>query len=186
MNFKKTVKEYSSKKLKLIIEEQASSYDSQFIDNAKDELIKRGETFKFNEDFEKEIKTWENGDLKNLVEKEYDNYHLEYLEIARLEYINRGFTNQINIEKNENILEQKYPALRNLSNGYYIFSWILGLVTLAMVFYLYSLDAKIGIMISTFIIGVAMSLGALAASESIIVIIDIEENTRKHLEQEKD
>jgi len=181
MNKTQTIKEYSSKKLKEIIEKQSNAYNSNFINHAKDELIKRGESFDMDIEFEKSIKTWSDEDLKNIVENEYDNYHLEYLEIGRKEYLKRGFINET-IEENEqdNKFEEKYPALRSLSSGYYIYAWIVGLTTIGIILYLLSISVNIGIIIATLILGITTILGLLAVSEAIIVFVDIEENTRKH------
>jgi len=97
----KLVKEYSSKKLKEIIEQQSFSYSEKFIDYAKDELIRRGESFQFNPVLEKEVINMNDDDLKNIVEKDWNNYHLEYLEIAREEYIKRNFRNETGYEEQE-------------------------------------------------------------------------------------
>jgi hypothetical protein len=107
----KIIKEYSSKKLKEIIEQQSSSYSQQFIDYTKDELIKRGENFPLNVDSQKEIAEMTDTNLKNLVEYEYYEYHLEFLEIARKEYLRRGFVNKTepkDEQNNMNELLQKY------------------------------------------------------------------------------
>jgi len=185
--FEKLVKDYSSKKLKEIIEQQSSSYSETFIDYAKDELIRRGETFQFNPELEKEVAAMSDSDLKNLVEKEWNDFHLEYLEIARKEYLKRKFKNESTEEEpeqqqGERNAETRYPALRTIAGIYSVFAWIIGIVAVIIAFISWSKDGETGglmIAIPTLVVGALIVLGLLAASESIKVFIDIEENTRK-------
>ena len=178
-NIEKLIKEYSSKKLKEIIELQSSSYNENFIDYTKDELIRRGETFTFDEELEKEVTVMNDDDLKNLVEKEWQDFHLEYLEIARKEYINRGFKNEVQEEEDENeIIESRYPALNTVIGINNVSAWILGIITIGLGIYFIK-ESLILYAISTIVIGALLVLFTVASSESIKVIIDIEENTRK-------
>lgn len=178
------IKEYSSKKLKEILEIQSLSYNQNFIDYAKDELIRRGESFEFNSDLVKEIKEMNDEDLKNLVEKEWNNYHLEYIEIARKEYLLRGFKNETEdeIDKEETIDKslKRYPALRTIAGVYSAFAVITGIVCAFAAFYLYNQNQNIIEAIVSLIIGALILLAYLGASESIKVFIDIEENTRRN------
>jgi hypothetical protein len=181
----KLTKEYSSKKLQEIVEQQSKSYSENFIDYAKDELIRRGESFPFNTETEKEVSAMSDNDLKNLVEKEWNNFHLEYLEIARKEYLKRKFKNETNDETQDE--EQigtggkKYPALRTIAGIYSVFAWIIGIVAVIIAIYFYSQNQTMGLTIGipSLVVGALLVLGLLAVSESIKVFIDIEENTRK-------
>ena len=177
------IKEYSSKKLKEIIEQQSASYNENFIDYAKDELIRRGELFTLNVELEKEIAAMNDNDLKKLVEQEWDNFHLEYVEIARKEYLKRGFKNVSN--ESEETVEtsdennKRYPALRAIINTYVVFAWICGIALgLVAVFGLLN-NQPIKTSIGALILGALIVVGLRGAAESIRVFIDIEENTRK-------
>jgi hypothetical protein len=181
------VKEYGSKKLKEIIEQQSSSYSEAFIDYAKDELIRRGETFKFNVELEKEVEAMSDNDLKNLVEKEWNDYHLEYLEIARKEYLKRNFKNKTENEEDpeqqeEKTIGKRYPALRTIAGIFSVFAWIIGIVAVIAAIISGSKGGEWGLMIAlpAIVIGALIVLILLATAESIKVIIDIEENTRKN------
>ncbi|NUM32670.1 MAG: hypothetical protein HUU47_10165 [Bacteroidetes bacterium] len=181
----KLVKDYSSQKLKEIIGQQSSSFSETFIDYAKDELIRRGETFTFNVELEKEVAAMTDTDLKNIVEKKWNDFHLEYLEIARKEYLKRGFKNTTTDEEQDEDKwadEKRYPALRTIAGIYYAFAWIIGIVAVIIVFISWSKGDETGklmIAIPTLVVGALIVLGLLATSESIKVFIDIEENTRK-------
>jgi len=183
------VKEYSSKKLREIVEQQSSSYNETFIDYAKDELIRRGENFKFNSELEKEVAAMSDKDLKNLVEKEWNNFHLEYLEIARNEYLKRNFKNEYIDEEPEQQEKtnagKRYPALRTIVVILSVFAWIIGIVAVIIAVFAWNKGGETGgLMISlpTLVVGGLMMLGLLASAESIKVIIDIEENTREAVE----
>ena len=179
------VKEYSSKKLKEIVEKQSSSYNLNFIDYAKDELIKRGERFPFDEKLEKEIGQMNDDYLKNLVEHEWNNFQLEDIEIARKEYLKRKYKNETNDleqdEEQKEVIEKKYPALRTITGIYSFFAWIIGIATIIVTIY-FGQNGQAGLMISVpaLVVGALIVLGILAASESIKLLIDIEENTRKY------
>jgi len=181
----KLIKEYSSKKLHEIVEQQSSSYSENFIDYAKDELIKRGESFPFNAETEKEVAAMIDNDLKNLVEKEWNNFHLEYLEIARKEYLKRKFKNETSdeyqVEEPKRIVEKKYPVLRTIAVIYSVFAWIIGIVAVIIAIYFYSQNQNMGLTIGlpSLVVGALIVIGLLAISEFIKVFIDIEENTRK-------
>ena len=88
------LKEYSTKKLKEIIETQSNAYNEGFIDFSKNELIRRGETFTFNAALQKEVEQLPDEELKKIIEIERESYHLEYLEVAIKEYLKRGFKNE--------------------------------------------------------------------------------------------
>ena len=187
-NNEKLIKEYSTKKLKEIVEQQTSSYSETFIDYVKDELIRRGETFQFNSVFEEDVAAMNDNDLKNLVEKEWNNFHLEYLEIARKEYLKRGFKNETSDEEAQaqvgepkEDFKERYLALRTIAGIYYSFAYIIGIVAVLIAGYSIINNQQIGILIaiSSLVVGALIVLGLLAISESIKVFIDIEENTRK-------
>jgi len=183
------VKEYSTIKLREIIEQRSSAYSETFTDYAKDELIRRGENFKFNSELEKEVIAMNDKDLKNLVENEWNNYHLEYLEIARNEYLKRNFKNESTDEEPEQQEEtnagKRYPALRTIAGIFSVFAWIIGIVAVIIAVLSWNKGGDTwGLMVAlpTLVVGALMVLGLLAAAESIKVIIDIEENTRKAVE----
>ena len=89
----KLVKDYSSKKLKEISEQHSSIYSKNFVDSAKDELIKRGETFTFDVELENKVAAMSDSLLTNLINNDWYNFHLEYLEIARKEFLKRKLIN---------------------------------------------------------------------------------------------
>ena len=179
------IKDYSSRKLKEIVEQQSYAYSEDFIDYAKDELIKRGEGFQFDAELEKEIEVMSDNELKILVEKECNNYHLEYLEIARKEYLKRKFKNETSNEpleeKKVGTNEVKYPALKKIAAIYGVSAWVIGIVggiiTISYFVYPQSVEMKYVILFIVFL--VLIVLGLLALSESIKVVVDIESNTRK-------
>jgi len=177
------IKEYNSKKLKEIIEQQSSSYSENFIDCVKDELIRRGETFTFNVELEKEVASMTDTDLKYHVEKEWNNFHLEDMEIARKEYLKRGFKNTTSDEEQEEETddERRYPALRTFAGIYSSFAWIIGIATVGVAFYAIHNNGSGGLIIAipTLVLGALIILGLLTSAESIKVFIDIEKNTRK-------
>lgn len=176
----KTIKQYDSKKLISIIEKQSNAYSENFIDYAKDELIRRGEEFKFSKSLEEEIHSMSDDTLKNLVENEWNNFHLEYIEIARNEYLRRNFKNETKIDdqsinSNNNI---KYPALNSVIIMGKFLAWIYLIVFLYVTYIIYTENQDLKIPILSLSIGVTFFIFFLASSESIKVFIDIEENTR--------
>ena len=180
------VKEYSSKKLQEIIEQQSFSYSETFIDFAKDEMIRRGENLKFNLELYKEVTAMNDNDLKNLVENEWNDYHLEYLEIARNEYLKRNFKNESTDEEpekqNETIVDRRYPALITITTILRLFAFLIGIAAVIGVICFFAYHVETWIILSSVIGAAFMILGLHAAAESIKVIIDIEENTRKAVE----
>jgi len=183
----KIIKEYSTKKLQEIIEQQSSSYNSNFIDYAKDELIRRGESFSFNEELIKEVAEMNDDDLKKLVEQEYDTYHLEYIEIARKEYLKRGFKNETSDDNEQKeTFEKRYPASRTIAGVISFIAWTVAVITVIIAFIGFSnLPSNSGgmeiiIPLGTLIIGAFFFIILLSQSEMIKVFIDIEENTRKY------
>jgi hypothetical protein len=183
-NFEKIIKEYSSKKLKEILEKQSDSYNENFIDYINDELIRRGESIPLNAELEQEISAMSDEELKNLVENEWNDYHLEYLELSRNEYIKRGFKNKTPYNEQEEETENKdarYPALNTVISLNNVGAWILGILAIGLGIYFIK-ESLILYAISTIVIGALIVLFTVASSESIKVIIDIEENTRKSKE----
>ncbi len=181
----KLVKEYSSDKLKRIIETESAAYSCEFIDNAKDELIKRGENFEFDKQTQKDISSMSDVDLKYLVEYDWSNYHLEYVELARKEFLKRNLKNDVETEKIEEKTvganDSKYPALHMLSIVYQVIAVLIIIGGLIGGTYLFIQD--------TVILGMAYILGGLimaimfyAISELLILLTDIEYNTRKAIE----
>lgn len=180
-SFEKLIKEYSTKKLQEIIDTQSYSYSRSFIDYVKDELIRRGENFTFNSKTEKEVASLNNTDLKKLVENEWNNFHLEYLEIARKEYLHRKFINETENDITLKDAVDKYPAMRTLSVVYSVFAAIYGILIVILIFSILAnnLPNAFLYVISIIIVGALIVLTLLAISESIKVLINIEENTRK-------
>jgi len=77
---------------------------------------------------------------------------------------------------------KRYPALRTIAGIFSGFAWIIGIVTVIIAYLAWDKGGETyGLMvaISTLVVGVLMVLGLLGTAESIKVIIDIEENTRK-------
>lgn len=182
--YEKLIKEYSSEKLKEIVNELSASYSEDFIDYAKDELIRRGEGFTFDSETKKKVVEMSDLDLKNLVEKEWINFHLEYLEIARKEYLKRNFKNEAKdkklVEGQSGFIFKKYPALRIIASIFFAFAGFIGIASILISIYFF-MDIQpysklFGLL--TIISGAIMFLGSLTTSESIRVVIDIEENTR--------
>ncbi len=174
------ISDYSSKKLKEIVEQQNSAYSKIFIDYAKDELIRRGENFTFNRQLEIEINSMEDENLKSLVENEWNNFHLEYIEIARKEYLKRGFINDT-LEEDFLIKDKKnkYPALLGIANYYHILAWINGIVFLGLFIYFFFILDHLEYSFLFLFIGIFSIIICLSASESIKIFIDIEKNTRR-------
>lgn len=175
----KLVKEYSTKKLKEIISEQSSAYNSTFVNHAKDELIKRGEVFQLDSDIEKDVAALSDKDLKYDVEVDWRSYHLEYLEIARKEYLRRDFKN-VTIDNEEegqnNKAQTRYPTLSLISKIYFYFAFIMAVATL---FALYEFSFNTLVVVPMFFVGAFIFLGLLGTSEAIKLLIDLENNSRK-------
>ena len=187
----KLVKEYKSKKLKDIIGEQSSSYCDNFLNYAKDELIKRGESFPLNQRLQDEVSMLDDNELKELVEREYLDYHLEYLEIARHEYLKRGFKNELIEDEYSNtevLFKKRYPALRVISTVTTLLAWLFAAMTVVVsvsAYYIISKNSSddaeaIIFAIALVMIGGFIFIVLLAQSESLKVFLDIEENTRRY------
>jgi hypothetical protein len=75
----------------------------------------------------------------------------------------------------------KYPALRSIAGFYTLLAWIVGVVAIIAAILLGLKGGDLGILFSAIIIviGAIIVLGLLAISESIMVLIDIEYNTRQ-------
>jgi hypothetical protein len=95
-SLKERIGKYSSKKLIDIVEKQADAYSEEYLDLAKNELIRRGETFTFDKKMQEDIDALSDDELKEVIEKDNSNYNLEYLELASIQYIKRGFKNHSN------------------------------------------------------------------------------------------
>jgi len=178
----KIIKEYSTQKLKTILLEQSSTYNKNFIDYSKNELIRRGEDFTLDVEIEKELAAENDEFIKNIIEKEWMNFHLEYLEIARKEYIKRGLKNEgtdLNLKANENYTN-RYPNLIKIASAYNTFAWIVGIIAALIAVKYFNLRDDLGIIIaiSSLISGALIVLILLTTSELIKVFIDTEENTR--------
>jgi hypothetical protein len=179
INFEELIKEYSTKKLKSILETQSNSYHEDHIDYIKDELIRRGENITFDVELEKELSEMNDEDLKALVEINWNDYHLEYIELSRAEYIRRGFINKTSSEEqDQDDSESKYPALNTIIGINSVAAWIYGISAIGLGIYFIRGD-NIFFGMSSLGIGALLVLFTIATSESIKVIIDIEENTRK-------
>lgn len=179
-NLEKIIKEYSSKKLLEIVDDFSNSYSENFIDYAKDELIRRGEIFSFSKSLEDEIKLMSDESLRNLVENDWNNYHLEYVEIARIEYLKRNFKNDSTENHSDNVSKkkEKYPALNGVIIMGQILAWGSGIIFILLAIYTYNKNDDAKLSIAFLFTGITLFVFYLATSESIKVIIDIEKNTR--------
>ena len=136
---------------------------------------------------ENEVAAMSDNHLKILVEKEWNNYHLEYLEIARNEYLKRGFKNESTYD--DESMQQKGTgvgtrshALRTISGVFSLLAWIIAVV--AVISAIISFKGMFSMFIALLILvgGAVTVIGLFAVAESIKVIIDIEENTRKAID----
>lgn len=84
-------------------------------------------------------------------------------------------------KEHKTMLPEKYPALRTIAGFFKLLAWIVGIVAVIAAVLLASKGGDFGILISVIIIviGATILLGLLAISESIMVLIDIEHNTRQ-------
>ncbi|GAB1453453.1 hypothetical protein MASR2M47_35090 [Draconibacterium sp.] len=74
----------------------------------------------------------------------------------------------------------KYPALRTIAGLYSLFAWIAGVIAvITAIYFLIQGESGLFFAIPILVIGVLIVLGVLAISESIMVLIDIEYNTRQ-------
>lgn len=74
----------------------------------------------------------------------------------------------------------KYPALRTIAGFYTLFAWIVGVVSVFAAIYFFTKgETGLVLAIPILVIGALIVLGVLAVSESILVLIDIEYNTRQ-------
>ena len=74
----------------------------------------------------------------------------------------------------------KYPALRTIAGFYTFFAWIVGVVAVIAAIYFFTQgEAGLFFAIPVLVVGALIVLGVLAVSESIMVLIDIEYNTRQ-------
>ncbi len=177
------IKEFSTKKLREIIEGQSGAYSESFIDYTKNELIRRGESFPYNVEMQKRIKELNDDDLKSVVERERKDYYLEYMELAIAEYLARGFKNETSydesIEESEIVAEKRYPFLRAFSHIYAL----IGVVSFCdILFVLFGKWPEWWPTWATFfLISICIIAGTtyFALAEAIKVFLDIEENTRK-------
>jgi hypothetical protein len=122
---KQSLSNYSTKKLIQIVNVEYSAYSSSFIDQAKDELILRGEEFSYNPDFSLEISNLKDEELINIVNVEFENYKLEYQELARKEFLKRGFKFNDELLVKEEKVENEYFKTENNIVIYFGFIWAL-------------------------------------------------------------
>ena len=187
----KLVKDYSTKKLKEIIEQQSTSYNTNFIVYAKNELIKRGEDFPFDEGLKNAVAKMSDEAVQELVERGYGTYELEYIEIGRREYLKRGFKNKNEAwESNEEVkrFEKRFPALRTISAFINFGAWLFAFITIIVAYVSYGLmlektqnkDLASIAPVCALVIGSFFFIIILSHAETIRVFIDIEENTRKY------
>lgn len=73
----------------------------------------------------------------------------------------------------------RYPALNLIISIFQIFGWIVGIVTIGIVIYSFTIDPNIIYTTILLITGLFVSIINIAISEIIKIVIDIEENTRK-------
>ena len=73
----------------------------------------------------------------------------------------------------------KYPTLRTIAGFYTLLAWIVGVVAVIIAIYSFIQGEGLIFAISILVVGALIVLSALAASESIMVVIDIEYNTRQ-------
>jgi hypothetical protein len=72
--------------------------------------------------------------------------------------------------------EKRYPALRTISGIYKVIGWLIVVATVIVAYAAGQEDAILAVI--ALVIGALIVLGVFAAAESIMVIIDIEHNTR--------
>jgi hypothetical protein len=184
-HIEKLVKEYSSKKLQEITGSQSSAYSERFIDFAKDELIRRGESFVLLPGLTSRLEAISDEELKNIVEADWKEYHLEFLEAARLEYIRRGFRNESRYDMEpvartkDHELREKYPALKAIRGVYTFYGWFTGIILALSGVYNYFETKNVLLTTSVISVGILVLLLCVGAAESIKVIVDIERNTRR-------
>jgi len=88
---------------------------------------------------------------------------------------------QNNKEEIQKIIQNKglrYPALRLISGIFRIVAWLAGIAALIIIYKLISSNSDITFVLGTLVIGAILTISLLAISEIIIVLVDIEENTR--------
>lgn len=85
-----------------------------------------------------------------------------------------------NIENNLSFKSDKYPGLRIISKISKFFAFLIALICFVAIMYSFMLSLPNALISSVivFVVGGIFTLSLLALSESIMVIIDIEENTR--------
>ena len=73
----------------------------------------------------------------------------------------------------------RYPALRIISGIFRIVAGVAGIAAIIIIFQLISNNSDSTYIIATLVIGAILTISLLAISETIIVLVDIEANTRK-------
>lgn len=74
----------------------------------------------------------------------------------------------------------RFPALTAISSWYFVLSWIIGLTTIAVsLYYVLNDNPSTLLAIVSFVSGLILTLGILATSNIIDVVLEIEKNTRK-------
>lgn len=180
------INNYSTKKLKEIVEHQHNAYNPISINLIKDELIRRGEEFQYDEERISDVQMLNDDELKSIVEREHDSYHLEDMEIARKEYLRRGFKNEYEeTNENEGQFEKRYKNLRTIVAVIAFIAWAMLILTIVSAYLIFdSLRGTEGslnfVSLMALIPGVISFIVLLSFSELIKVFLDIEENTRKH------
>jgi hypothetical protein len=79
--------------------------------------------------------------------------------------------------------EKKYPALRTISDIYKVFGWLIAIATIIVAAIFGQGRGGVAFALITIIFGALIVLGVFAVAESIMVFIDIEENTRTNNKQ---
>lgn len=169
--FRTIAKEYSSEKLKEIIENFPDAYHPDFIDHAKDELIKRGMKFKSNviHEYEKELSDISDTELQTIIEKRCDDYYLEYLEIARAEYLRRGFKYTSSLENGESKDFDILPTIKTIR----IILWVMGWITIMRSLYLCLLKKETAMAGNIIILGFIISILLFSLSGIIKLLMNI-------------
>ena len=108
----------------------------------------------------------------------YDSYDECYeKEINSMKKVAAEQATKIEVGSSDNDnTEKKYPALRTISGIYKVFGWLIILATLIVAFVIGQGSAIFALI--SIIIGALIVLGVFAVAESIMVFIDIEQNTR--------
>lgn len=113
--------------------------------------------------------------LKTIGYDTYDQYYHKEIYTAKHDAVELA-TGEQAVSTDRHDVEKKYPALRIISNLYKIFAYLTIILTLFIAFGVYRSIPTL--FLTSIFTGVFFVLGLFAAAESIMVIIDIERNTR--------